>query len=128
LCTPQGVLQHGAASLDACMSVAEQLSKISLEDATATRSEDKAMIDSCVLTLPGGFSSVNRFVRDCIKEALEAVHESFEGDYTKLVRGLEGRDSQRSLPYASAPVLLGQYGRMCRRKQSYYESVSSDAV
>jgi len=128
LCTPQGVLQHGAASLDACMGVAEQLSKISLEDATATRSEDKAMIDSCVRALPGGFSSVNRFVRDCIKEALEAVHESFEGDYTKLVEGLEGRDNQRSLPYASAPVLLGQYRRMSRRKESYYESVSSDAV
>mmetsp|Transcript_16834 Transcript_16834/g.29597 ORF Transcript_16834/g.29597 Transcript_16834/m.29597 type:complete len:1262 (-) Transcript_16834:104-3889(-) len=104
LCTPQGVLQHGGASLDAVMGVAEQLSKISLQDATATRLKDKEMIDSCVLALPGGFRSVNVFVRDCIKEALETVHQSFEGDYTNLVQALD-----RALPSVPvSPVLLGQ--------------------
>ncbi|CAE7657492.1 unnamed protein product, partial [Symbiodinium pilosum] len=78
MCTPSGVLQKGDASVDMVVVLARTLSRIRMEDASATRIEDKIMIDSCVQSLPGGFASVNRFVRHCVKAALDEAHGSFE--------------------------------------------------
>ena len=45
-----GVLQKGDASVDIVVVLARTLSKIRMEDATATKSEDKIMIDTCTWT------------------------------------------------------------------------------
>jgi len=108
MCTPAGVLQKGDASVDMVVVLARTLSKIKMEDATATKPEDKLMIDTCVQSLEGGFGEVNRFVRHCIKTALDEAHVSFEGHFAALVTALE----QEPSPPPTLPMLLG------RRSQS----------
>ncbi|CAE7031311.1 unnamed protein product [Symbiodinium sp. CCMP2456] len=93
MCTPAGVLQKGDASVDMVVVLARTLSKIKMEDATASKPEDKIMIDTCVQSLEGGFGEVNRFVRHCIKTALDEAHMSFEGHFAALVTALEQASS-----------------------------------
>ena len=85
LCTPTGVLQQGTASVDMVLVLAKKLASIRMEDAQASRPQDKINIDACVQATEGGFPAVNRFVRQCIKTALDNAHSSFQGHYTALV-------------------------------------------
>jgi len=107
MCTPAGVLQKGDASVDMVVVLARTLSKIKMEDATASKPEDKIMIDTCVQSLEGGFGAVNRFVRHCIKTALDEAHVSFEGHFAALVTALE----QEPSPPPTLPILLGRRSR-----------------
>ncbi|CAE7328116.1 unnamed protein product, partial [Symbiodinium pilosum] len=58
MCTPAGVLQRGVASVDTVVVLAQTLSSIRMEDASASLVEDKVMIDSCVQAMEGGFGAV----------------------------------------------------------------------
>eukprot|EP00930_Biecheleria_cincta_P023629 TRINITY_DN17041_c0_g2_i1.p1 TRINITY_DN17041_c0_g2~~TRINITY_DN17041_c0_g2_i1.p1 ORF type:complete len:1220 (-),score=161.77 TRINITY_DN17041_c0_g2_i1:138-3770(-) len=104
-CAPTGVLQHGEANVDTALALAKNLSGISLKNATATRQEDKDMIDAHVVAMDGGFEKVDKFVRDCIKGALEVVHGTFEEDFSRLLRALSSTASPQS---RSSTRLLGR--------------------
>lgn len=95
-CAPTGVLQHGDANVDTALALAKELSRISLMNATATRQEDKDMIDAHVVAMDGGFEKVDKFVRDCIKGALEVVHGIFEEDFQRLLRALSSSGSPQT--------------------------------
>ena len=45
----------------------------------ASQKEESKWLLPGVQSLPGGFASVNRFVRHCVKAALDEAHGSFEG-------------------------------------------------
>jgi len=93
MCTTSGVLQNGDVSVDMVVVLARTMSTIRMEDAVATRIEDKMMIDACVQSLEGGFAAVNRYVRRRIKAALDEAHVAFEGHFTALVMALDGNIS-----------------------------------
>ncbi|CAE7222804.1 Megf9, partial [Symbiodinium microadriaticum] len=77
LCTATGVLHKGKAGVDVAMRIAERLSTLKLEDATASVQKDKDMIDDLVSQMPGGFNAMNAFVKQNIAEALLRMQEAF---------------------------------------------------
>ncbi|CAJ1377348.1 unnamed protein product, partial [Effrenium voratum] len=90
LCTPAGILQWGNADVDTVLKLAEKMGSIRLEDAQATRPEDKAMIDRCVeQTVPGGFAEVNQFARESIRTVLDQANCSFQSRIKDLMSTLE---------------------------------------
>lgn len=89
LCTPTGVLQRGGCGIDTSLATARRLAMLRLEDAEATSSEDKAMIDECVRRTPGGFHAMNRFVRNSIKSALISAQASFQSDFSNVFVALD---------------------------------------
>jgi len=89
LCTSTGVLQKGKAGVDVAMRIAERLTKLRLENATASVQKDKEMIDDLVSKMPGGFAEVNRFVKSNIAEALRTMQAAFTSDLEKLLTTLD---------------------------------------
>eukprot|EP00440_Ansanella_granifera_P025108 gb/GFBE01027277.1/.p1 GENE.gb/GFBE01027277.1/~~gb/GFBE01027277.1/.p1 ORF type:complete len:584 (+),score=90.46 gb/GFBE01027277.1/:1-1752(+) len=85
LCTSTGILHKGKAGVDVAMRIAERLSCLKLEDATASVQKDKDMIDDLVSNMPGGFPAMNSFVRNNIAEALIAMQEAFTNDFDNLL-------------------------------------------
>ncbi|CAE7698595.1 unnamed protein product, partial [Symbiodinium sp. KB8] len=89
LCTATGVLHKGKAGVDVAMRIAERLSTLKLEDATASVQKDKDMkIDDLVSQMPGGFNAMNAFVKQNIAEALLRMQEAFSSDFQKLMGSL----------------------------------------
>ncbi|CAE7656380.1 unnamed protein product [Symbiodinium pilosum] len=88
LCTATGVLHKGKAGVDVAMRIAERLSTLRLEDATASVQKDKDMIDNLVSQMPGGFNAMNGFVKRNIAEALLRMQEAFSNDFSKLMDSL----------------------------------------
>merc|ERR1712232_551094 len=84
-CTASGVLNMGHASLEVAIVLAERISQLKLEDATASLESDKRAIDSRVEAKPGGFPAVNEFVRDSIRSALLATRAAVEEDVQQLL-------------------------------------------
>ncbi|CAK9101525.1 unnamed protein product [Durusdinium trenchii] len=124
LCTPNGVLQWGNAHVDTVVRLAEKVGEIRLENAEASRVEDKIMIDACVIeTVPGGFAEVNKFAKECIKTVLDAANGSFQVRVQELMQRLD-REGSPVAPLA--PRLLGRntfrsqqhYSGSCVRQQS----------
>lgn len=104
LCTPTGVLQWGNADVDTVVRLAEKVGETRLENAQASRIEDKIMIDQCVVeTVEGGFAEVNKFVHESIKKVLDEANGSFQLRVQELMRRL---DREGSPP--SQRVLLGR--------------------
>jgi len=97
LCTNSGVLHEGKAGVDVAMRIAERLSTLRLENATASVQEDKDMIDELVAGMPGGFPAMNQFVRHKIYNALLAMRSSFSADFNTLLESLHGRESHTLL-------------------------------
>ncbi|CAK9034545.1 unnamed protein product [Durusdinium trenchii] len=115
LCTPSGVLQWGNAHVDTVVRLAEKVGEIRLENAEASRVEDKIMIDACVIeTVPGGFAEVNKFAKECIKTVLDAANGSFQVRVQELMQRLDREGSP------VAPRLLG---RSTFRSQQHYTGV-----
>merc|ERR1719464_949349 len=71
------------------MGIATRLAALDLEQARASRQEDKQMIDDQVRREEGGFPAMNRLLRSCMCEALERVKDNFEGSFAKVVAALE---------------------------------------
>jgi len=110
LCTPRGVLNHGGTGVDIAMGVAQRLSTLCLEDATASNKQDKVMIDSRVQRMQGGFPAMNKFVRENIRDALMKVKDSFEDDFGSIVAALEHctEEGARAGEGQGHPRLLGR--------------------
>lgn len=82
-CTNSGVLGHGS-GMDTALQVAQRLTTLRLEDASASSAEDKEMIDARVRSSSGGFEATNGFVRMALREASEQAQGSFENDLSKV--------------------------------------------
>ena len=110
LCTSTGVLQQGNAGTDVAVAVAKTVAELDARSAKATDEEDRLMIHSLIENMPGGFDTMNSFVRDTICSALEASHLHYESTFKTLVKNLTSRDSSsRSTPSprsAPLPTLL----------------------
>lgn len=79
ICTGQGIMNHGAGSLDLAMNVTLRLANLRLQDAQATKDLDKEMIDGLVLN-SGGFEKVNAFLIQTLKKALKATQMRVRDD------------------------------------------------
>ena len=93
LCTSTGVLQQGNAGTDVAVAVAKTVAELDTRSAKATDEEDRLMIHSLIENMPGGFDTMNSFVRDTICSALEASHLHYESTFKTLVKNLISRDS-----------------------------------
>lgn len=85
MCTESGVLNDGSASLDVALALATRLASLDLRSATASNPKDKEMIDARVRSMPGGFESVNQFVKSQVRGALLASRMNFESDFSKVM-------------------------------------------
>ncbi|CAE7881131.1 SVEP1 [Symbiodinium microadriaticum] len=92
--TPNGVLNAGRGSLDTALKIGRQLATLRLENASATRAQDKQRIDDEVRNSPGGFVAINRKLRGEINLVLEQMSERFANDLTALTSQLHERDVQ----------------------------------
>jgi len=93
--TSSGVLNEGGVGTDLCMVIAERLAKLDLRHARATEPKDEAMIRSLVETMPGGFDSMNEFIRNSIHNALLSVRARFDEDFKQVLTSL--RKGQQNL-------------------------------
>lgn len=112
LCTSTGVLQHGNAGTDVAVAVAETVAELDIRSAEATAEEDRLMIHSLIEQMPGGFDTMNIFVRDTICSALEASHLHYESTFKTLVQKMtstptvSASQSTQSPSSAALPTLL----------------------
>jgi len=110
LCTPAGVLQHRGVGIDIAIAIAEQVSGLSLEAASATSPKDKALLDDFVALELGGSEGVEGLIQMYVKEALCAAHASFQVDFGNLVSALDQLPEDDSMPKRGGwrPGLLGR--------------------
>lgn len=88
LCTSTGVLQEGKAGTDVAIAVAQTVATIDTRSAQASSEQDRKMIHELIEQMPGGFDTMNAFVRETIHKALEASRENFEATFHILVQSL----------------------------------------
>lgn len=105
LCTSTGVLQHGNAGTDVAVAVAETVAELDIRSAEATAEEDRLMIHSLIEQMPGGFDTMNIFVRDTICSALEASHLHYESTFKTLVQKMTSTSSSQSTQSPSSAAL-----------------------
>jgi hypothetical protein len=89
--TDAGILNYGNAGMDMIVAVASSISKLSLEDATATSEDDKNMIDSLVKSQSGGYEAVNEFVKSKVVTILEGVEKNFHKTVSQMKNELSGK-------------------------------------
>ncbi|CAK9100562.1 unnamed protein product [Durusdinium trenchii] len=104
LCTSTGVLQQGKAGTDVAVAVAKTVAVLDTRGAQATSEEDRLMIHDLIEKMPGGFDTMNTFVRDNICQALEASHRHYETTVTTLMKDLTTAKSSGPTT-SSAPTL-----------------------
>lgn len=98
-CTPTGVLNFGAATVELSMNIGSKLAMLSLENAEATLQADKDMINSLVIREMGSFEAINRALREHIYKALEKCQEKVNVDFASLFLSLQkGADRTISGP------------------------------
>lgn len=88
LCASTGVLQQGKAGTDVAVAVAKKVAELDTRGAQASDETDRHMIHSLIEQMPGGFDTMNRFVRDTICNALWASHVHYEGIFKSLMYDL----------------------------------------
>lgn len=93
LCHSSGILDLGFASVEVALGLGERLTSLRLEEATASRREDKQMIDALVIKKMGSFANINRVLKSAIERAMKAAAENtqakFEGMRSKLKEQIE---------------------------------------
>ena len=104
LCASTGVLQQGKAGTDVAVAVATKVAELDTRGAQASDETDRQMIHSLIEQMPGGFDTMNRFVRDTICNALWASHVHYEGIFKSLMYDLTSEVSA-TLP-APLPTIL----------------------
>lgn len=97
LCTVVGVLNYGNGGADVGLAIAAKLAALDLRSAAATCETDKNMIHALVEQMPGGFASVNGFVRLAIRDAILSMQTRFQEDCSAIVLTL-GASVPQGLP------------------------------
>lgn len=108
--TSSGVLNLGEASMDVSLSMGESLARLRLEDASASNSADKQMIDTCVVSKMGSFDEINMKMRRHMRGALEASQQAADRDFDRVRIALNSMDTSNSLESHSSAGLpvIGQ--------------------
>eukprot|EP00418_Pyrodinium_bahamense_P083899 CAMPEP_0179055716 /NCGR_PEP_ID=MMETSP0796-20121207/23444_1 /TAXON_ID=73915 /ORGANISM="Pyrodinium bahamense, Strain pbaha01" /LENGTH=388 /DNA_ID=CAMNT_0020752377 /DNA_START=72 /DNA_END=1238 /DNA_ORIENTATION=- len=73
LCTSGGVLNTGSGSVEVAMALAEKVATMDLEQAQASRQEDRQMINSQVIKELNSFAALNRFIRHAVRAILQTA-------------------------------------------------------
>jgi len=94
LCSPLGVMNNGNGSMDLAMNVSRKLASLRLEDASASKASDKAMIDNLVTGYNGGFSKINAFLIHSVREVLQATQIRFKDDLESLQVTLDAAETR----------------------------------
>eukprot|EP00927_Polykrikos_kofoidii_P076525 TRINITY_DN7359_c0_g1_i1.p1 TRINITY_DN7359_c0_g1~~TRINITY_DN7359_c0_g1_i1.p1 ORF type:complete len:1530 (+),score=169.93 TRINITY_DN7359_c0_g1_i1:77-4666(+) len=116
LVTPSGVLDDGIASFDLAIAIGGKIANLKLEEATASREEDKEMIQREVLHYFGSFDAVNCELSGRIHESLLQV----EARATAQINHLKERIfisntlSERTLP-SGAPTKFADHALVVPR-------------
>lgn len=102
ICTSQGIMNHGGGSLDLAMNVTTRLTHLRLEDAQASKDEDKQMIDALVAQ-GGGFPKVNAFLIQTLKKALRVTQMRVRDDLESLKTTLSVAEKSCALKPRAKP-------------------------
>jgi len=111
LCTSSGILNHGEASIEVSLNLGKRVSDLRLEDAKASSAEDKAMIDSLVVSEMGCFDRINAKLRSHIADALNRSKEAALKDFDTIEKSLAagvGMEQQSG----RTPTVLGRELRL----------------
>lgn len=113
LCSPLGVMNHGNGSLDLAMNVSHKLANLRLQDASASKSADKEMINNLVVTCHGGFSKINAFLIRSVREVLQATQLRFKEDLRSLQLTLDAAEKREAMGVDLAPVDFADHVAPC---------------
>ena len=80
-------LNSGKCSIDTAMAIGQKLTSLRLENAHASKEEDKQLIFSAVEDA-GGFDAINSKLRQKIREVIGTVANQFTRDLQQLQRQL----------------------------------------
>ena len=83
-CTSTGVINAGQSGTDVAMATAKRLANLDMRSADASNPDDLRMIRDLVERMPGGFDSMNSFVRSSMRTALMAVNSQFVKEFQDL--------------------------------------------
>ncbi|CAJ1329162.1 unnamed protein product [Effrenium voratum] len=81
--TSSGVLNSGRCSIDTAMAIGQELTTLRLENAQASKEEDKQLIFGAVQAA-GGFDAINSKLRQKIREVLGTVASQWNRDINRL--------------------------------------------
>eukprot|EP00931_Biecheleriopsis_adriatica_P102477 TRINITY_DN77442_c0_g1_i1.p1 TRINITY_DN77442_c0_g1~~TRINITY_DN77442_c0_g1_i1.p1 ORF type:complete len:1172 (-),score=167.32 TRINITY_DN77442_c0_g1_i1:214-3729(-) len=108
-CHSSGVLDYGTASVDVSTGISQRLLNLDLREATASRPEDKAMIDGLVVAKMQSFDEINlRLKKEILEAVVEAkVHynEAFDRLIEKVKESEKTSPSLRRLAARSSSVI-----------------------
>jgi len=97
--TNTGVLNLGQSTTEVAMNIGKKLSSLSLENASATREQDRTQIQELILKERKSWDGINGELRKHIKEALgvcrDHVDRSFQDIFHKLEHGSNNQVSMR---------------------------------
>jgi len=97
--TNTGVLNLGQSTTEVAMNIGKKLSSLSLENASATRLEDRTQIQELILKERKSWDGINGELRKHIKDALgvcrDHVDRSFQDIFHKLEHGSNNQVSMR---------------------------------
>ncbi|CAE7843298.1 FRAS1 [Symbiodinium necroappetens] len=116
-CTSTGVINAGQSGTDVAMATAKRLANLDMCRADASNPDDLRMIRDLVEQMPGGFDSMNSFVRSSMRTALMAVNSQFVREFQELTDILAQNSREESddtdlpctaavEPAAAMPTLL----------------------
>jgi len=88
-CTSTGTMHDGNASVEVAMQIAHRLASLRLEEAQATNEDDKRIIWGLIEDMPGGFDSINAFLRENVTNALVAMKGAVDNKFAALFLELE---------------------------------------
>eukprot|EP00438_Fugacium_kawagutii_P007679 Skav229121 [mRNA] locus=scaffold2966:20876:21706:+ [translate_table: standard] len=81
--TSSGVLNSGKCSIDTAMAIGQKLATLDLENASATKQEDRNLIFNAVDDA-GGFDAINSKLRHNIQNVITTVASQFDRDLQQL--------------------------------------------
>eukprot|EP00438_Fugacium_kawagutii_P007680 Skav229122 [mRNA] locus=scaffold2966:29847:30230:+ [translate_table: standard] len=81
--TSSGVLNSGKCSIDTAMAIGQKLATLDLENASATKQEDRNLIFNAVEDA-GGFDAINSTLRHNIQTVITTVASQFDHDLQQL--------------------------------------------
>eukprot|EP00435_Cladocopium_sp_Y103_P069683 s855_g33.t1 len=81
--TSSGVMNSGKCSIDTAMAIGKQLTILNLQNAGASKDEDKRLIFTAVETA-GGFAAINAKLRLRIRKVIGVVANQFDQDLQQL--------------------------------------------
>lgn len=99
-CHSSGVLNSGTASVEISLALGDRLGHLRLEDASASRIEDKEMIDGLVIAKMGSFAQIDSKLCLEIQKAVTAAHHETDKKFCGIRNELISGSASSVLPPA----------------------------